>query len=159
MLKQFGMIVAGFLMIILIDKQKLTWKSYTSFVGMVLTCRCCACIGIDFCMGRFFGGALETPEVLSEVSTNGLITMTFALKTKNDDVTALIAVYIAVNYMVVLPLCSFLLKNKTIELSSDYSLENADQCEGPGAGKAFQRCVMNLHREKLYPFLVRQRSG
>ena len=99
----------------------MTWKSYTTFIGMVMTCRCCACVGIDFCMGRAFGGTLETPEVLAELSTNGLITMTFALKTKNDDVTALIAVYIAVNYILMLPLSSFLLKKRVVELSPDYS--------------------------------------
>jgi hypothetical protein len=122
--KQFGMIVTGFLMVILIDKQSLTWHSYLSFVGIVLVVRATACVGIDFCIGQMFDSTLETSEVLAEVSTNGLITMTFALKTKNDDATALIACYIFVNYLVVLPLSSYLLKSKVIEPKNEYSQES-----------------------------------
>ena len=83
-------------------------------MGIVLVVRAATCVGIDFCIGQMFGSTLETFEVLTEVSTNGLITMTFALKTKNDDATALIACYIFVNYLLILPFSSYLLKSKVI---------------------------------------------
>lgn len=94
-----------------------------SFVGFVLVVRATTCVGIDFIVGQMFGSTLETPEVLAEVSTSGLITMTFALKTKNDDITALITSYIFVNYAFILPLSSYLIKSKVVEPTNEYSSE------------------------------------
>ena len=47
-------------------------------------------------------------EAFPEISTASLISITFALATKNDDVAALIALYMTVNMLVVLTIASYL---------------------------------------------------
>ena len=71
-------------MVLLVIKSELRLFNYASFIGVVTAIRFFLYFGVDWLMRQIFVmGDLSVAEVLPEISTAGLISLTFALATKS----------------------------------------------------------------------------
>lgn len=62
------------------------------------------------------GRTFHATEAFPEISTAGLISMTFAFATKNDDVAALIAFYMTFSMLVLVTMATYLAQNNMLKV-------------------------------------------
>ena len=167
-----GSIIGGIILVVTLSKTHLDWYIIAIFIGITLAVRYGIYYGLEFALMFVFpiqNRVIRSSEGMSEISTAGLISLSFALGTRNMDIIALISAYTCFQLVVSLTFASYLAQKGSLTLADetnfDISLTRknsaemyADMMKEPENHNFIQKIklrILDFHMDFMKPLLIR----